>query len=462
MQRYLDMPVELPRGLFSEYIKKILQYKFGESFTKGERRDEANVAHLIFKYLKQHLKDDSQEFYIQPNDSYKRHYGFFKAILGGDKQTVDYGKTISQIEDFLSHDTSLNLLSCDNTSNIKPLDSNLMQKAKEEIELKLAKALAKNPKLDKAQRIGEIINNSSKLSDLTPAQKNSLLKMMLDESDCPQGTTLVASHLEKFNKPDREKEIANLSRALHKLKATERAIRKYKVEDIVLFLMARDILFFNDQELITNRFNSFKLKDIRPIRRQSEGSTLEISIPFSITIRIKGSNVPITIEQESIKLKNYGDFMRFLYDNRISTLIPYLVDDQNAVSVRLTRNELENEFDEYDRKRHEVFANIHKIEQLILARHKELKDKHSRDYYYEENGKKMPKRSNFGKMLEHSGIIDEDDGAEAVNIRNAFSHSSYIGEHFDKVELSTQRIGEIAPALSEKIEEKVQKIKKKE
>lgn len=459
LKRYLNMPVELPRGLFSEHIKKILAHRFGERFVKGTRRDDANVALLIIKYLKEHLKDDSQEFYTQPQGSYKRYYSFFKALFFDKTHNIDYGKTISQIEEFLDEDCSLGLLiKKPANTEVQNIDMETLHRAKDEIEKKLAKALAKNPSLDKTQRIVDIIKSSNKLKNLSTAKQTQLLAIM-NVGDKTLGTTYVKNHLEKLETKERDSEIENLARALHKMKATERSIRRYKVEDVIIFLMARDILFACDDELSGSHFNEFKLKNIRPIRRQDGVGALEIMVPFSITLHIKGSNVPVTIRQEAIKLKNYGDFMRFLYDSRIETLIPYLIDDNNAVSVNITRDQLEDELSKYDRERHEVFDSVHKIEQLILERHRELRDKNSPNYYYDDKGKQKPVRGNFSRLLEYAQCLDDEESAETVNIRNAFAHNSYKGEGFDKVRITTNTIGEIAPAIGENIENKIENLK---
>lgn len=459
MKSYVTLPVELPRGLFSDMIKAVLAHKMGQDFLKGDTRDEANIAFLIAKYLKKAYNDDNQEFYTQPEGMYKRYYNFFKSLQQFSYKKLEYGKTVAQMDDFLRNDTSLHLLGF--SSKEADVDAEILLKGKEEIEVKLAKALAKNPNLDKEQRIRDIMKSSIKLRSLTQSQQNALLRHCLKGMSGADDSGAVKDYLEHFEsreEKDREKEF--LARNLRRMKATERQIRRLKVQDVLIFLMARNILFGSDTSLLNTRFSDFKLKNIRPIRRQDGISALEIKIPFSITLKIKGSNVPVRIRQDSIKLKNYGDFMRFLYDSRIETLIPYLVEGTDAVRVDITRDDLETELTKYDRERHEVFANVHKIEQLILQRHRELKNINAPGYYYDDKGKQRAVRGNFSKMLEYADFLDETESAEAVNIRNAFAHNSYKGENFGIVNISTNKIGEIAPAIGKKIEDKTEKVRK--
>ena len=452
MRQYLSLPVELPRGLFEQPIKVILSHKLGNGFIKGDKRDDANVAFLIAKYFKQIYQDENQEFYMQTDDRYKRNYGFFKLLESSD----EYGKTVSEIDQILRNDASLSLLNAENQEDEN--DTEVLERGIEEIQKKLAKALAKNPTLDKQQRIREIINSSVKLRALSASQQNKLLRMAAGENVSQQG--LVQNYLKDKENVEQERQF--LSRALHKLKATERLIRRYKVQDIIIFLMARDILFRRDKEAFGNRFADFKLKNIRPIRRQDGVGALEISVPFSITLHIKGSSVPVVIRQDSIKLKNYGDFHKFLNDSRIATLIPYLIDDENAVKLVIDRSDLEREFERYDHVRPDVFENVHKIERLILERHQELKDKSSPEYYYDDKGKPKARRTSFSQLLLYADAFPVEDGAEMVNIRNSFSHNVYIGEGFEKVKVATNEIGEIAPAISNVIEGGFEQIKKKD
>lgn len=455
MQKYLDLPAELPRGLFTNAIKKLLVHKLGTDFIKGDNREDTNVTFLVTKYFKSTFNDESQEFYTQPDGGFKRYYSFFKMLAD---EKADYGMTVKQVEDFLMNDASINMLSRGEKS--ASANVSIEKGWVEEVQLKLAKAIAKNPSLDKEQRIKDIISASNKLRNLSVPQQNEILKRITGNS-IVNDKGAIEKHLEKYQKTeDKENEREHLSNALRKLKSTEHIIRRYKVQDIITFLMARDMLFAGDKDVLGNKFDSFKLKNIRPIRRQDGVSALEIKVPFSIVIRIKGFNMPIRISQKSIKLKNYGDFMRFLYDSRIETLIPYLVED-NAVKVGLDRAALEKEFENYDRERLNVFENVHKIEQLILERHKELKDKSSAFYYYDDGGKKKAARTNFSRMLSFANSFTPDEEREAVNIRNSFSHNSYYGQGFGKVKVNTKEIGDIAKAISKKMNDKSEKIKKK-
>ena len=454
-QKYLSMPVELPRGLFTDAIKKILADKYGESFVKGTNRDDVNVAFLISRYIKIQ-NDDSQEFYTQLGGKYKRHYSFFKALKGG-KNATNYGMTVTEIENELKGDPTIGLII--NKSN-SVTSVTVPDNAKDEVDKKLAKALAKNTNLNKEDKINEIINNSQNLKKLSEAQKRALLSYAKKETPIDGGP--VNDYLNQIKgENSREQERAFLGMMLRKMMAQERTIRRYKEEDIVLFIMARNLLFNGETNLNEKANPYFKLKNILPIGRQNAGSTLEIKVPFSITIYIKHSSQKIVVKQNNIKLKNYGDFLKFLYDSRIEYLIPFLVDNNNAVSIEISRDDLEKELSKYDNARHNVFEQAHKLEKLILERHIELKDNHSEKYYCA--GSKKPIRNNFKSLLEFGSLqLNTEERQELIDIRNSFSHNTYPSKNGQtKIKITKNNIGEIAEAIRDKMTERIGNIDNK-
>lgn len=467
MNQYLEHPVELPRGLFMPAIAKILGHLHGEQFAQGDRREQANAAFLIAKWFKHEHKDDSQEFYTQPQDTFKRYYTFFKSIHQFKDATLDYGKTVHEIEDILANDNSIRTL-CGKEQNVLFVDQTTINKALEEVEKKLAKALAKNPDIDVEQRIQHIFASSVNLNSLSEPVREHLIGLALSKHQiaadpAPSKPLLLDGYFERLeNDEEREREKEFLKRTLRQLNANERIIRRYRVQDIIIFLMAKSILFSNEAEF-GNNFQHFRLKDIRPIGHKEGKSALELAIPFSITLRVKGCDAPVVIHQQAIKIKNYGDFYRFLHDSRLATLIPYLVEDDKAVTIKIERGDLEREFERYDRERHQVFANVHRIEQMILETHQALTDRTSEDYYYDDgSGQLKPLRTNFSRLLSYAHVLTQDQEDEAVNIRNSFAHNAYMGEGKGKVRISTNTIGDIASAISRKMQDKTENINKEQ
>lgn len=193
---------------------------------------------------------------------------------------------------------------------------------------------------------------------------------------------------------EREAERQRLRKYYREYDTCERALRRYKVQDMLLFLMAKKIILAHDVSV-----DGFELGGIRP---DGETSMLELKVPFSMTIALKDGRRK-TIRQESIKIKNYGDFFRFLYDDRIKSLLPQIE------SVTLDRAVLEEELMRYDRVRPQIFDLILKFEKSIVDRHPELtNDRHG-----------------FTDLLQWAYEMNEEDRKSVRIVRNAFSHNFY-------------------------------------
>lgn len=133
-------------------------------------------------------------------------------------------------------------------------------------------------------------------------------------------------------------------------------------------------------------------------------------IPFKIEILGK------TIIQEKLKVKNYGDFRRFMKDRRLPGLFEWI--EQNEIERELIEKELE----EYDNVRLEVANLVYGFETLVCNRY--------RAYFEEIMAARKP-----GKMcISNAEILEKfyteypDFGVENNLIRclrNAFSHNQY-------------------------------------
>ena len=143
----------------------------------------------------------------------------------------------------------------------------------------------------------------------------------------------------------------------------ERAIRRFMVQDILTFLMAKDLLLKNigkdDVKGNTrDKIKQYKLQNINPT--SDTGNILSLSIPFSLTLTMKDGSTR-TITQQELKLKNYGDFFRFVYDERLATLL------SQTKSVEINRDDLEKELLRYDLQRSKIFGWVHAMENYLFT-----------------------------------------------------------------------------------------------
>ena len=375
--RYLDNPVELPRGLFKPQIERMLAALNCADVLKSEA-GRTNAAYLIARYFDLHLNDGSQEFY-----ELERIYPFVKTA-NNDPEGDESFVTAGDVYDLIHSDC--------------------------------------------AELIDDI---AEERTDLILEKKDKKLK----------------NNKEKQEILERVK--SGLKRDLKEMRTVEKHIRRYKVQDMLIFLMAKDILLAKDNGW--NNIEDFKLKSVKPVNAGGE-NILNRQVRFSVTLTLKGGKT-VDITQNDLKVKNYGDFYRFLNDSRIATLLPYLEKGEckagTESTLTVTRAEIEDELQAYDGKRVPVFEIIQRMEKKILSAHPQLKDRKSAEYKI----KGLPKRNNFRTLLAEYGNVGENLEA-VVKIRNSFGHNCYASPD---VLTDNEKSGNVA----EKIYNRIEKMDKK-
>lgn len=200
----------------------------------------------------------------------------------------------------------------------------------------------------------------------------------------------------------------------------EKQLRHSKACDTVLWLMVRKMFGVIDARGVDT--DAFKLQDVMP---NAETGILSQIITLKLLIHSK------FITQADLKVKNYGDFRRFLKDKRLETLLPYY--PQQTIDKAIIEKELEA----YDKVR----VNIHKIildfEGTLFAKHPDipLRPEGFIDF-----------KAYMDKFFEQNP--DDPKKDLIVAIRNAFAHNQY--PNFEDFE---NKIGELnQPTIAEKLE----------
>lgn len=188
---------------------------------------------------------------------------------------------------------------------------------------------------------------------------------------------------------------------------SEKTIRRYKIQDMLMFLMAENIL----KETIDFKTEHFKLKDIMP---DTEKGILSTKISFDF-IYEKG-NIKRTIHADSIKLKDYGEFFVLANDYRIKSLFEILL--TNIVD----KDKISEEFAQYDMCRPEMIKMILEFEKCVFEKYPDIL----------EEAKKNIGNPNYKfdfkeilKELDSKNVLEENDKLVMSQIRNAFSHNVY-------------------------------------
>ena len=196
------------------------------------------------------------------------------------------------------------------------------------------------------------------------------------------------------SKDEKQIEERKLGKYKKELNDNERVLRRLKVQDILLFYMAKNI--------IGEKVDNFKMKTISP---HKEEGILELQIPFSMKISFTNGGEKI-IYQDSIKIKNYGDFFCYLYDGRVKTLLPQIE------KIEINREELDRELMNYDLARPYIFRLILDFERTVNMKHPEM----------------LQERHGFTDLLNKLNELDVFSSRESEDIRlirNAFSHNEY-------------------------------------
>ena len=412
--------IELPRGLFERNIVEILKNVYADESKQTYNQDLAvflnkqmeayendeqvpyNTSFFISAYFKHVLKDKVQPFYVSTHKEYKRSYKFFNMINNETKRNALVEQYYTQEE-------------------FKELRKKYKLTGKADAKL----INYKNDAFDKEKKKPE---SRGKSKDEIKEIINSRLRKYRSEYD-----------------------------------DNERAIRRFMVQDILVFLMAKDLLLKNigdelkDDKTI-DKIKRYKLQNINPT--SDTGNILSLSIPFSLTLTLKDGSTR-TITQQELKLKNYGDFFRFVYDERLATLL------SQAKNVEINRDELEKELLHYDLKRTEIFSWVHAMERHLFKQHPELKNPDKKEegshYYYaqkvknkktgEEEIQYSPIRQNFRAMLNVPGDIPSQHLEAMVGIRNSFCHNHYV----EDLNFGTYQIADI-PELADALEKIFKKL----
>lgn len=185
----------------------------------------------------------------------------------------------------------------------------------------------------------------------------------------------------------------------------EKVIRRYKVQDALLFLMTCDTL----TQFADFNGHQFKLRDIMP---DAAKGILSEAMPIDFKFTKNGTTY--IIHADEMKLKNYGDFFVLANDKRLEKLLK-LVGRQ-----RVEKSELDAELKRYDVCRPEVVRMVFDLEKMAFDLFPQLAERVKAGG---ESGK-----IGFKDILEvllKEGKIKERQKEVLRLIRNSFDHNNY-------------------------------------
>lgn len=476
---YLTRPLQLPDGLFTQQIFECLQTIpqgkvkddmwncFKSALKKaGDEPDPAkrlanNASYLINIYFNLVEGDHSQPFYLTepaPDGTpspYLHQYKVFKKFYGkpipktNRKTTPAY--TIEQLRAMFKDKESIKAMIQNYV--IKEVD-----KYREQQERKFKRDIRKyedrlwaelKAQVDAGQRKRNMQAFREEVKAKVDAKRTEL-KQMIEQY--------------RINLTKKQE------RMFRRANDNERVIRRYKTQDILLFIMARSILKATSQEGDID--SNFRLKYVM------DDSLLDQPIDFQWKVRVKTKEGTKTkaIEQKGMKMKDYGQFYKFASDHqRLESLLARLPEDI------FLRAEIENELSYYNTNRSTVFHQVYILESLAYKLKPELMDDANAEqpWFYrietrtdEKSGKVREKkiyiRNSFIALLEilaagKDGMLDEEEKRLLQATRNAFGHNTYDVDFktvFQNKE-DRRRLPEVANTICDRIEEQTEELKRK-
>lgn len=451
-KRYLDKPLQLPNGMFAKPIYDLLSEEKNMELQDvlmatqqdlADKKLDRNTSYLINQYFHHIEGDHSQPFYnttaIEGVPSPYRHvYRLFKKLYGEDfphtnqKTTPSY--TIEELRDLR-----------------KQVPSDINEYVNEEIQTWKAK---------QQQRFEQKLRKKLKKENDKRYKKHETLLNINDE---------IRKAVQKEIDTMRTTSTAKMLYQLKKVYDNERTIRRFKTQDILLLVMAREILKAKSQD--ENFTKGFNLKFVMT------DSLLDKPVDFDWTVniekkkknedgKIEKETIKKTIRQEGMKMKNYGQFYKFASDHqRLESLLSRLPQDI------FQRAEIENEFSYYDTNRSEVFRQVYIIESEAYKLKPELendtnaKDEYDWFWYTDKKGKKHPKRNNFLSLLEilaagNDGVLNEKEKRSLQSTRNAFGHNTYDVDLISVFDGKSEKmkVPEVANGIKDKIKEQTDEL----
>lgn len=408
--RYLSRElsnINLPSGIFSQPIRLLIEKLCNEGrFSENQKQrliecinPSNNVSYIIGKFFEIVLNDYSQPFYdtFDPECDYRRHYEFFDRL-----NDFRQNRRIA-LEDIYLTDEDICFYLTKRSGDEKIIHSQI------DDYVNRTYVPSRDPRDRRDPR------------EIAEEQKSKTRRKMI--------------HL------------------MNDCKNNERIIRERRVQDMVLMLIAQDIL---QPQKISSISSSQQISQNLKLHDIMSPDFLKKTIDFEVTITPKPNKKntsPITgykITQKSMQFKKYGEFYQVISDPRTPALIAQLA------LPEVQRAELETELAQYDQRRSDVFRLVHALEKFIIESNEDiLMNPECEDFYAD--GK--PIRDNFKSMLEllkkQSKIKTEDKDTQILTgVRNTFAHNNYYTPLKDVISEDELQL----PLIAENIYNKIKNI----
>lgn len=235
-----------------------------------------------------------------------------------------------------------------------------------------------------------------KVLGMDKAQTAQDIRLMLNRKHNTSVYKKIEKYLNSIEPSLREQEKAKLSGLLREMKNSETDFKRFKIQDILLFLIAKKLFEDNKKDDVqSSAFKDLKLKHLM----DDEGLSKKIEIKVKVKSRNEYEKV---ITKSSLKLKNYADFYKLFNDHRLPALLDLVYERS------IDYDSINDEFSGYDKVRPNVMKDVLNYE---------------RGYYDSHADSDIP--LDFGSMLLDDSSFDDEQKDVLRKIRNSFAHNTY-------------------------------------
>lgn len=395
----------LPDGLFTEHIFKLLNVKHPKDFT-GTIDDGSNnnTSYLISTYFNKIIGDESQPFYQcfdwkgekKSDSKFNRHYKFFDYYYNGELSAENN----SENSEDRKKNSSVSVKSFSPQEiyeKLKKIKRNCIQKKVKEYEQSenAKKGFYVKEQKENKLKLDETIKRHENECYVDSKKKNKKNKIKKEDE------------IERLNKKveSNSKKITNSDQKIDRIKktyfekfvalknecqSTEKAIRRYRIEDIITFFMISTYFknLFND----IPEYAKFRLQDIG-CSTEREEDFLDKKVSFSRTIpitfavneedmfktnwkkdnSISKKTIDCKVCLDEIAIRNYNLALADLNDERLISFLTHFAcihyNKNNDKALNINYNRLSLEFKMYNQLRSEIFKEVHAIEKIIVDHH---------------------------------------------------------------------------------------------
>lgn len=243
---------------------------------------------------------------------------------------------------------------------------------------------------------------------LTPAEmmaKEKVYNTTFIDSLVSKTELTFAEKRKRVRLEDKKAELkSKLSSQIKTFKKTQKAIRRYAVQDMVVWLMMQNLLF-EDTRNVGSEGKLGKLQELK-LSSVTDKNILNEKIDFHVDVELELGNrhtVTKTISQADMKLKDYSQFYRILSDRRMKSLLTLILDRY------VDKNDILEEFARFDNVHPEILRIVFEVE----------KD------YIDSTG--TTDHFNFWDALRNTTELTEREIGLLQGIRNSFAHMFYAG-----------------------------------